>query len=153
MTARTFPLVTPEEYLTREKAALTKSEYIAGEILAMANGKPAHNMICGDTAFALGSRLASVGGTCDVHNSDQKVRVDEAGPFFYSDVSVVCGEPIFDTDDCLRNPALIIEVLSASIANYNRGEKFRYYILIDQDRMRVEHYRQQEGSLWIQAGE
>jgi Uma2 family endonuclease len=160
--ARTFALVTPEEYLARERTAVTKSEYIAGEILAMAGGKPAHNMICGDMYGALYTRLAAIGTPCDVHNSDQKVRVEEVGPFFYPDVTVACGGPEFDTDDCLRNPALIVEVLSPSSADYDREWKFRYYrrfptmrhyILIDQDQMRVEHYRQQEGILWVLAGE
>jgi Uma2 family endonuclease len=162
MVARTFALVTPEEYLARERTATTKSEYIAGEILAMAGGKPAHNTLCMDAALALGVHLAAAGGTCDVHNSEQKVRVDSSGPFFYPDVSVVCGEPRYDSDDCLRNPVLIVEVLSPSSADYDREWKFRYYrsfatmrhyILIDQEQIRVEHYRQQEGILWVLAGE
>lgn len=162
MVARKFAVVTPEEYLARERTALTKSEYIEGEILAMAGGKPAHNTLSMDTSLALGVHLANAGGNCDVYNSDQKVRVDNAGPFFYPDVSVVCGEPTFDADDCLRNPALIVEVLSTSTADYDRGEKFRHYrrfptmrhyLLIDQDQVRVEHYRHQEGIFWTLVGE
>ena len=161
MAALRVPLVTPEEYLARERQAETKSEYIAGEILAMAGGKPDHNMIATDLARALGNRLETAGSACDVFNSDQRVRVADAGPFFYPDVTVVCGDPVFDGDDCLRNPALIVEVLSESTADYDRGEKFRHYrrlpslrhyVLIEQDRMRVEHYRRREGVVWEPAG-
>lgn len=127
MAALHIPLFTPEEYLQREREAITKSEYIAGEIFAMAGGTHEHNMILGDTYRALGNRLEFRGGQCDTHTSEQKVRIDNAGPFFYPDASVVCGPPIFDSDDCLRNPALIVEVLSSSTAAYDRGEKFRHY--------------------------
>jgi Uma2 family endonuclease len=156
------PLFTPEEYLAHERMASYKSEYIAGEIFAMAGGSPEHNMIATDVARALGNHLEAAGNRCDVFNSDQKVRIDEGGPFFYPDASVVCGDPIFDSDDCLRNPALIVEVLSDSTGHYDRGEKFRnyrrlpslrHYILITVERMRVEHYRQQQGFLWVPVGD
>jgi Uma2 family endonuclease len=53
-------------------------------------------------------------------------------------------------------------VLSASTADYDRGEKFRnyrrlpslrHYVLISVDRIRVEHYRQQQGVLWSPVGD
>jgi Uma2 family endonuclease len=162
MAALRIPLFTPEEYLAREREATTKSEYIAGEIFAMAGGTHEHNMLVGDTYRALGNRLEAAGGRCDVHTSEQKVRIDNGGPFFYPDASVVCGDPFFDSDDCLRNPTLIVEVLSSSTAAFDRGEKFRYYrrlpslhhyILIETQQMRVEHYRQQSGVLWVPVGE
>lgn len=156
-----FPFTTPEEYLARERVAETKSEYIAGEIIAMVDGNHQHNMIVTDTLRLLGNLLEAAGGTCDVHNSEQKVRIAGEGPFFYPDVTVVCGEPLFDSDDCLRNPYLIVEVLSDSTADYDRVEKFRHYrrfetlrhyILIAQDRIQVEHYARREGFLWDPAG-
>jgi Uma2 family endonuclease len=161
MAALRIPLFTPEEYLAREREATFKSEYIAGEIFAMAGGSHEHNMICLDTAVSLAVRLAERGSGCDVHSSEQKVRIDNGGPFFYPDVSVVCGPPVFDDDDCLRNPALIVEVLSPSTRDYDRGEKFRcyrrltslrHYILIETERMHVEHYQQTNGVLWVTAG-
>jgi Uma2 family endonuclease len=162
MAALKVPLFTPEEYLSREQDASFKSEYIAGEIFAMAGGTPEHNTIMGDTYFAFGTALRASGGRCDVHTSEQKVRVDEAGPFFYPDVSVVCGPPAYDSDGCLRNPALIVEVLSASTADYDRGEKFRnyrrlpslrHYILIESGRIHVEHYQQTQGIIWAPVGD
>ena len=164
-----FRLVTPDEYLDREEKAETKSEYIAGEIIAMAGGKHPHNMIMGDTYIAIGSRLQAIGGSCDMHTSEQKVRASQPGPFFYPDITVVCGDPVFDDRDCLRNPHLIVEVLSDSTEEsgtrpegWVRGEKFRnyrqfeslqHYILIAQDRVYVEHYARLEGILWERIGE
>jgi Uma2 family endonuclease len=162
MAAMQVPLYTPAEYLVRERAASFKSEYISGEIFAMAGGSPEHNMIATDVSRILGNRLEEAGGGCEVFNSDQKVRIDEADPFFYPDVSVVCGDPRFDGDGCLRNPVLVAEVLSASTAEYDRGEKFRnyrrlsslrHYLLISLDRVRVEHYQQREGFIWAPVGD
>ena len=36
---------TPETYLAHERTAATKSEYLAGEIFAMAGASEAHNLI------------------------------------------------------------------------------------------------------------
>ena len=79
--------------------------------------------------------------------------------YFYPDIAVTCDEPRFEDDvfDTLINPQVIIEVLSTSTENYDRGEKFdRYqqleslqaYILISQDQIRVEHYLRQ-GEAWV----
>jgi Uma2 family endonuclease len=160
MFAVQMPLVTPEEYLHHEKEAETKSEYISGEILAMAGGTPEHSAIATEVRRILGNLLLERG--CEVFDSDLKVRIEDAGPFFYPDASVVCGEPAFDANFCLRNPVLIVEVLSEGTAVYDRGEKFRnyrrldslrHYLLIDQNQCHVEHYRQVEGFFWELVGE
>ncbi|GAB4463913.1 MAG: Uma2 family endonuclease [Armatimonadaceae bacterium] len=162
MIAVQLPLVTPQQYLEREHSADTKSEYISGEILAMAGGTYAHNAICADVLRTLGNLLDAAGTGCEVLGSDQRVRVTDAGPFFYPDIVVLCSEPRIDEENCLRNPAIVIEVLSESTEEFDRGEKFRHYrrleslqhyLLIDQNRMRVEHYRCVEGFLWNLLGE
>ena len=63
---------------------------------------------------------------------------------------------VFDT---LLNPILVVEVLSPSTEAFDKGEKFmhyqeiaslREYILVSQDRVRVEHYRLAE-TQWVQS--
>jgi len=61
MAAQRVPLVTPEEYLAGEREATTKSEYIAGEIFAMAGGTPEHSAVATDTRRILGNRLEGTG--------------------------------------------------------------------------------------------
>ena len=84
-----------------------------------------------------------------------RVKVSSAGLYTYPDVVVVCDEPRFEDThfDTLLNPTVLIEVLSPSTAAYDRGEKFAAYqkldslceyVLISQDRVRVEHYLRQE---------
>ena len=153
--ARTY--LTPEEYITAERKATLKSEYLSGEIVAMSGASVAHNLITMNTANQLYNQL--IEGGCRVFSNDMRVGIGAGVSYFYPDVTVVCDEPRFEDDafDTLINPQVIIEVLSDSTANYDRGEKFiRYrqleslqeYVLISQDQVRVEHYLRQ-GQQWI----
>ena len=145
--------LTPEEYLTRERKALTKSEYRDGRIYAMPGASRAHNLITAHVTGELYIQLRT--RSCEVYPSDMRVKMSAAGLYTYPDVIVVCDEPRFEDShfDTLLNPTVLIEVLSPSTAAYDRGEKFRRYqyldslceyVLISQDRVRVEHYLQQE---------
>jgi len=73
---------------------------------------------------------------------------------------VVCGQPQFADEqrDTLLNPTLIVEVLSESTKDYDRGEKFEHYrtlasfseyVLIAQDRYHVEHFVRQPDNRWL----
>ena len=153
--ARTY--LTPEEYITAERKATLKSEYLSGEIVAMSGASNEHNLITVNTLNVLYNQLADRG--CRVYASDMRVGIGAGVSYFYPDVSVVCEAPRFEDDalDILTNPQVIIEVLSTSTENYDRGEKFdRYqqleslqeYILISQDQILVEHYIRQ-GKAWV----
>ena len=152
-TAGAQALFTPEEYLSRERKALTKSEYRDGRIYAMPGASREHNLITANTLVEIHLQLRN--RTCEVYPSDMRVKVSAAGLYTYPDVIVVCDEPRFEDShfDTLLNPTVLIEVLSSSTAAYDRGEKFRRYqyldslceyILISQDRIRVEHYLREE---------
>ena len=144
---------TPEEYLARERKAMTKSEYRNGQIHAMPGASRKHNLITGNTLVELHLQLRN--RECEVYPSDMRVKVSSTGTYTYPDVVVVCDEPRFgDTHfDTLLNPTVLIEVLSPSTAAYDRGDKFAAYqkldslseyVLISQDAVRVEHYLRQE---------
>ena len=153
--ARTY--LSPEEYIALERKATLKSEYLSGEIVAMSGASDTHNLITMNTSTALYNQLADRG--CRVYASDMRVGVSAGVSYFYPDIAVTCNKPRFEDDvfDTLINPQVIIEVLSDSTACYDRGEKFiRYrqleslqeYILISQDKVRIEHYLRQ-GKQWI----
>lgn len=139
--------ISPEEYLALERQAETRSEYLAGEIFAMAGASRTHNLIITNTVVSLGTTLKRRG--CDVYTNDMRVEVDPTGLYAYPDVVVVCGQPQFKdaNEDTLLNPTVIMEVLSDSTASYDRGEKFEHYaalpsltdyLLIAQDRAAIE---------------
>ncbi|NES70823.1 MAG: Uma2 family endonuclease, partial [Okeania sp. SIO2D1] len=77
----------------------------------------------------------------------------------YPDVMVVRGEPEYHQErtDTINNPQLIIEVLSKSTSNYDRTDKFRAYrsiasfqeyLLLDQDKIYVEHFVKTDPKCW-----
>ena len=149
--------LTPEEYLTFERKATTKSEYLRGQIIAMSGASFAHNFITADIVTHLNIQL--MGGECQVAASDMRVKATQTASYFYPDVVVICGEPRAEDDnfDILLNPTLIVEVLSPSTEAYDRGEKFEHYqqiaslkeyILVSQDKVHVEQYRRQ-GEQWL----
>ncbi len=150
--------VTPEEYFERERAAEFKSEYLDGEVFAMAGGSPKHSALIFNINAILGPQLR--GGPCRGFSSDTKVGADASGLYSYPDLSVASGEPQFigGRQDVLANPVLIVEVLSPSTELFGRGKKFaRYqqiasltdYLLVAQDEARIEHFARQPDGRWL----
>ena len=147
MYAKRQQWISPEEYLEMERQAETKSEYIAGEIFAMAGASRSHNLIVRNISRGLDPQRE--GQACEVYPNDMRVEVDPTGLYTYPDVVIVCGQPQFKDagEDTLLNPTVIMEVLSDSTASYDRGEKFEHYgtlpsltdyLLIAQDRAAIE---------------
>ncbi len=158
--ARVPRYFTPEEYLTIERKAEFKSEYLCGEIYAMAGGSPSHGEIGANVIRELSYELKT--SPCHTFTSDVKVRTDVAGLYSYPDVSIVCGEPQFhdENNDVLTNPKLIVEVLSRDTEAYDRGKKFDMYqhlesltdyLLVSQDEPVVTHYTKQDNGTWLRA--
>lgn len=151
-------LVTEDEYIERERKSQEKQEFIHGAIVAMAGASPKHNAIAANVIIALGASLR--GGRCKVLTSDQRVHVEETGLYTYPDVTVVCDKPRFHPKfrDTLMNPKVIVEVLSDSTEDYDRGAKFAHYrklasfteyLLVAQAGKQIEHYRRLETGQWL----
>ncbi len=158
MSTQTKTIYSPEEYLELERKAEYKSEYYNGEIFAMTGASRRHNLIASNIIIALGQQLKK--RPCEIYPSDMRVKVSPTGLYTYPDVTIVCGEPSFDDEqkDTLLNPTVILEVLSKSIASYDRGEKFEHYrkleslaeyLVIAQDKHHVEHYIRQPDNQWL----
>ncbi len=156
MAAMRYPFLSPDEYLERENAAGFKSEYVNGELLAMAGASQSHNRVAGNAYFDLRTRLQ--GKPCEPYGSDMRVKVEETDMYAYPDVSVVCGEQRFERKrgETLLNPTVLIEVLSPSTEAFDRGAKFAHYrrllslqayVLISQTEVRVERFLR-EGEEW-----
>ncbi len=148
-----------EEYLVLEEKAPYKSEFQKGKIVAMSGGTFDHNTIAQNTGTAISNALKKKNKKCRVANSDQKVYIQDYDKAVYPDVSVYCDKPNFynDRKDVLTNPLLIVEVLSSSTENYDRGKKFtqyrslpsfKEYVLISQSQAKVETWYKQEENVW-----
>ena len=149
----------PEEYLALERAAEFKSELIDGYIVGMAGATVVHSLIAANALWRLAAQLDS--RPCQVHGSDVRVKAGARRSYFYPDVSVVCGEMQFADEhgDTLQNPTVVIEVLSPSTAEFDRGLKWgeyqllpslQHYVLIAQDRISVEVFTRHR-DLWLYA--
>jgi len=152
------PRLTPEEYLERERLAEYKSEYFAGEIFAMTGASERHILVVTNVSGELRTLLKK--RPCKVYSNDMRVKVSQTGLYTYPDVVVVCGKPEFegDREDILLNPTLVVEVLSESTEAYDRGKKFEHYrripslgeyLLIAQDRCRIEQFIKQDDGKWL----
>lgn len=141
-------LFTEAEYLMIEAQSTYRSEFRNGRIYAMTGGTPEHALIAGNIHTALNIQVMRRG--CRVYTSDLLVRTGN-GNNYYPDVSAVCGEPVFKSQQgklvALTNPQLIVEVLSDSTEHFDRGEKLldyetisdlQYYLLIEQHTVRAE---------------
>jgi Uma2 family endonuclease len=149
---------TAEQYLEMERKAAFKSEYVRGEIFAMAGASFNHTTVAANIVVELGIQIK--GRPCSVHSADLRVQAFDAAVYTYPDVVVVCGKPqLTDSGvDTVVNPTVIVEVLSPSTENYDRGEKFVYYqtidslmeyVLVAQDKYRVDHFARQSNGNWL----
>ena len=163
------------EWQTIEEITGERYEYHEGKLVsvrAMAGGTGPHALISGNVQFALGqlarARDATTpadndhgqGVACGVYSSDLRLMIESDDRYVYPDAAVVCGRPVYDTkvSTAVRNPLLVVEVVSPSSESYDAGDKFDYYatlaslrdyVLVAQDRPRVEvRSRVQPGADW-----
>jgi Uma2 family endonuclease len=148
--------VTEEQYLAMDRAAEVRSEFLDGQMWAMSGGSAQH----ADLQSNIHGELYAVlrGTECRAYTSDFRVRISSR-MYVYPDVTVVCGKRKLadERQDILLNPGVIFEVLSPTTETYDRGLKLqRYldietlkdYILVAQDKVRVEHYSRGSAGAW-----
>jgi Uma2 family endonuclease len=149
--------LTVEDYLKAEESSDIRHEYVDGEVFAMAGAREEHNLIVTNIIALLRPHLR--GTPCRAFVSDMKVKVKvrKADIFYYPDLLVTCEqndkERYFKT-----SPTLIVEVLSNSTKtidkrekriNYQSIESLQEYILVSQDKIKVEVYRQDGQGNWL----
>lgn len=149
--------LTAAEYLAWEREQPVKHEFFHGEVFAMAGGSPRHNALGMSTGSELRAALRSRG--CSVLSSDQRLAFPPEERYVYPDVTVVCGSLAFQqgTKDVITNPSILVEVLSRSTEEYDRGLKWAGYqaigsltdyLLVAQAEVRIEHYRRNGDGSW-----
>lgn len=148
----TEPL-TFEQYLQLEETATTRHEFVDGFMFAMAGGTKPHNNITGNI-FIKAKLAARAKANCTAYMENVKVRTP-SGIGYYPDVVLTCNDDV--TDLLIYNPCLIVEVLSSSTEDIDRGEKlFNYqkcsslkmYVLVRQDKKFLEVYKRNADDTW-----
>ena len=146
-----------KEYLEWEERSGTRHEFYQGEIFAMAGASPRHNRIAGNIFARLHQLLE--GTKCEPFASDQRIRIEPVDLSTYPDVSVVCDGLELSANDAraITNPRVIVEVLSKTTENYDRGPKFELYqhldslqeyLLVSQEDARVTQYVRNDDGTW-----
>jgi Uma2 family endonuclease len=150
--------ISVEEYLEQEAKNPYKSEYHAGEVIAMAGASRNHNVVSRNIFKKL--ILCIDEENCEVFTSDMLVKIPACEKFVYPDIIIVCGEEKYDTRqgiDVLLNPTIVIEVLSVSTAHYDAHEKMECYFtleslkeywLIDSEKIAIKGYKKQNENDW-----
>jgi Uma2 family endonuclease len=160
MQAALRPRYTFGEYLEIERISRdVRHEYVAGEIFALAGGSVEHSALATTLIGLLFAHLR--GSPCRPHGSDLHISIRPAEVATYADAAVVC-DPVErdpESPSHVTNPRIIVEVLSPTTERYDREQKRLYYqqldslqeyVLVAQDRRRVEVWRR-DGEQWIHS--
>lgn len=146
--------ISPQEYLDIERDSATRHEYHHGLVYAMAGGTDNHDRIALNLLSLINLHLGD--SACRFHSGNVKVNYKDAF-YYYPDAFVTC-DPRDRSDRYIkRHPKLIVEVLSSSTETFDLGEKFEdyqqldsleEYVLISQDKQRVECRRRNAANGW-----
>jgi Uma2 family endonuclease len=147
--------MTVDEFLCWEDGTDTRYELVGGFVVAMAPPAPAHGRIAarlgGLTDAALRSRPP-----CFVQSEAGIIRPDRDDTCYIADLAVTC-TPSQPDDRLIREPILIVEILSPSTAAFDRQTKVADYrripsvqeiLLIDSASIFAEVLRR-DGDRWI----
>ncbi|PWS31402.1 Uma2 family endonuclease [Pedobacter paludis] len=160
---------TIEEYLELENASQQKHEYFQGEIFplhreesfsdvnSMSGASFNHNLIFSNVFSFVATKLN--GSKCIPFGSDMRLNIPENTLFTYPDISIYCNEikHLEEDENTALLPTVIIEILSPSTKEYDRGNKFKLYrdipslkeyILIDSESISVEAFYINENQNW-----
>jgi Uma2 family endonuclease len=148
-----------DEYLLLEQDSDVKHEFLGGQVWAMSGGTPEHAAISANVVTLLNVGLR--GKPCRAHTSDLRIRVPATGLGTYPNAAVICGHIELDPEDrkghTVLNPRVLVEVLSPSTEEYDRGEKLRNYklipsveeiVLVAHDGREIEVHRREAEGTW-----
>lgn len=159
--AEQIPRISFEEFLRLEELNTSKHEWLSGIVYMMAGGTFEHGRLVDNVLVTLRQRLQ--GRPCRPYSGNFLVRTP-SGLGAYPDIMVFCGDIQGDPADPQRaatNPTVLVEVLSDSTEEYDRGEKFenyksltslQEYVLVHQSRRAIEVFSRRSGWARTTAG-
>ncbi len=146
------------DYLDRELAneddcvSIERYEFLNGQIRDMGYATDAHELLVGNFIYLLNHFYRKT--DAKVYGSNRLLYVEEYHRYFYPDLQLVEGEPVYriykQTMKATLNPALVVEIISDSSDEYDHVEKWncyqtipslKQYVMVHQKEMKVETYR------------
>lgn len=149
-----YPL---EQYWEMNEAAESRYEYHKGEIWSMAGKSLRHNRIISNLNFTLRNELKKKGSDCEVFTENVLLEVNPNTTYYYPDVMLICDEKDKQEKTTVKNPVLVVEVLSDSsffmdlsikLEHYLAMPSLKYYLVIDQSACRVRCF-ERVGENWV----
>lgn len=150
-------LYTEEEYLRLEdKSTEERHEYVDGVLRLMAGSTKTHNLLIQN--FVIKLALVARAKTCGLFSENIRVKlpIGSKRRYYYPDIVLTCTST--DNDErTIENPCLVVEVLSKSTSNIDKGEKLdtyqriasiKQYVIVDQSKRKIEVYTRQDDK-WI----
>jgi Uma2 family endonuclease len=145
------------ELLQIEAKTGVRHEFYFGQITAMAGGTKRHNLLGKNIARLLEANFEQKG--CQIYTSDIKLEAIRGKYYPYPDVILSCdkSDTENDLDLLVKNPSVIVEVLSNSTEENDKGQKLeiykniptlKYYLLVSQYEHKVEVYFRQINDGW-----
>ena len=149
------PLYSVEEYLELEANSEIRHEYYRGEIFAMSGTSGTHNIVKQNCVISF--RLGLRGTGCRLYDENVRLAVSEGELYTYPDVMVTCHPDDSPDKNIVRQPVLLIEVLSPGTESHDRVWKFnrytrlpslQHYLLVSASTWLVEWYRREPSGVW-----
>jgi Uma2 family endonuclease len=147
--------MTVDEFLRWEDGTDTRYELVGGFVVAMAPPAPGHGILFARLAGSIDAALRSR-RPCVVQGEAGILRPDRNDTCYVADLAVTCA-PARPEDRLIREPILIVEILSPSTAAFDRQTKVADYrripsvqeiLLIDSASIFAEVLRR-DGDRWI----
>ncbi|RYU91845.1 Uma2 family endonuclease [Emticicia agri] len=144
-----------EEYFELEEISNLRHEYYKGKFFELESSTLNHNRIIGNIANNLLPIVRKRGW--DIFTESVKLETIKENCYLYPDVMLTCDADDLKQEFFIRQPSLIIEVLSDSTTQYDHDFKLRqyksirsvqYYMLVSQNEVRIELYSRLNDFQW-----
>lgn len=158
MSATAIPRMTADEFLTwaEQQPDGQRYELVAGEVVAMASERAVHSRIKGRFYEAMVQAIRRGRLPCEAFPDGMAVRID-AATVYEPDALVRCGPPLDDQAIEVRDPMIVVEVVSPSshkrdtgskLADYFRLPSLRHYLIVKtENRVVIHHGRDDAGTI------
>lgn len=146
--------MTVEEFLVWDDGTDTRYELVGGQPVAMAPPAATHGALAMAIGIQIGTRLRP---PCRVV-SEAGIRLpDREDTYFQADIAVTC-QPLKPGMVPVPDPTIIVEILSPSTAQFDRGRKLAIYreipsvqeiLLLDSTKRCAELWHREDEQSWV----
>lgn len=144
-----------EAYLRLEQNSEERYEYHDGWMIALNDESNLHNHLVGNLITVLHPVVREVGGK--LYSQTVKLFRHRSDRYLYPDLMVTCSPLDLQTQNGVRSPQLVVEVLSPRSAHgdqtfklreYFKLPSLRHYLVVAQEMCLVQHFYREADEDW-----